>query len=343
MGAQRFTADQRKRGLFGMDDFPLSRHAVFRSTDLDDTRQRIGDFLGAHSLEFAGTDHRLDARLNAVSLPHVLAASITFDGDVVWAVDPVEDYFLVHVPLSGSLLVRGSGYEFWATSQRLSIVSPPGPMTTTWERDTTAIVFRFERPALEAELVDLIDLPGDEPLRFQSTMDAAAEPLRSWRATAIFVAGTLDASGGLLDHPLVVSHVERVLLRGLLLAQPHTYSAHLTDDSSQSRPRHVTEAIRLMQDRPEHTFTVGSLARMVGVSSRSLQDGFRQHLGMSPMRYLRTARLRRARADLLALDADDPTTVADVAVRWGFPHLGRFAQYYRSRYGEPPSRTLRGP
>jgi AraC-like DNA-binding protein len=326
-----------------MDDFPLSRHAVFRSSDLDETRQLLAAVLGARSLEFATTDHRLDARLHAVSLPHVLAVSITFGGDVVCVLDPVDDCYLVHVPMSGSMLVRGNRYEFWATPQRLSVVSPPGPVTTTWDRDTSAMVFRFDRAAVEAELVDLIDMRGEEPLRFQSTMDASTEPLRSWRATAIFVASTLDAAGGLLDHPRVVAHVERMLLRGLLLSQPHTYSAHLADDSSQHRPRHVTEAIRMMEDRPTHDFTVGSLARVVGVSARSLQDGFRQHLGMAPMQYLRAVRLRGARADLLALDADDPTTVADVAVRWGFTHLGRFAQYYRSRYGEPPSRTLRGP
>jgi AraC-like DNA-binding protein len=34
-------------------------------------------------------------------------------------------------------------------------------------------------------------------------------------------------------------------------------------------------------------------------------------------------------------------TVADVAFRWGFNHLGRFAAFYRTRYGVPPSRTLR--
>jgi AraC-like DNA-binding protein len=326
-----------------MNDFPLSRHAVFRSSDLDETRLQITDVLGARSLEFATADHRLDARLHAVSLPHILAVSITYGGDVVCVLDPVDDFFLVHVPMSGSMLVRGSRYEFWATPQRPSVISPPGPVTTTWDRDTTAMIFRFDRAAVEAELVDLIAMRGEEPLRFQSTMDATSEPLRSWRATAIFVASTLDADGGLLDHPKIVAHVERMLLRGLLLAQPHTYSAHLADDSSQSRPRHVTEAIVLMEDRPTHDFTVGNLARVVGVSARSLQDGFRQHLGMAPMQYLRVVRLRGARTDLLALDPDDPTTVAEVAVRWGFAHLGRFAQYYRSRYGEPPSRTLRGP
>jgi AraC-like DNA-binding protein len=34
-------------------------------------------------------------------------------------------------------------------------------------------------------------------------------------------------------------------------------------------------------------------------------------------------------------------SVAEVAARWGFSHLGRFAAAYRKRYGESPSHTLR--
>ena len=32
--------------------------------------------------------------------------------------------------------------------------------------------------------------------------------------------------------------------------------------------------------------------------------------------------------------------VSAIASRWGFFHLGRFAQSYRARYGELPSQTL---
>ena len=34
--------------------------------------------------------------------------------------------------------------------------------------------------------------------------------------------------------------------------------------------------------------------------------------------------------------------VAEVAFRWGFTHLGRFAARYAELYGETPSQTLRG-
>ena len=34
-------------------------------------------------------------------------------------------------------------------------------------------------------------------------------------------------------------------------------------------------------------------------------------------------------------------SVAALAARWGFTHLGRFAMEYRRRYGHYPSQTLR--
>jgi len=323
-----------------MDDLEPRYQATFQSSNLDRIRSCLAGTFGG-SLEFAGAPGRLDARLRSVALPHIQTMSLTFGADVVATLDPVD--FLVQLPTAGSMLVRDQRGVWLATQHRMSVVSPSDPVAVTWRRDTAAIVFRFDRSAVQAELVDLMGAAGtavDGPLQFQSTMEAATEPVRSWRATAQFVATALDAPGGVLDHPRVVADVERVLIRGLLLAQPHTYSARLAP--ARTRPPQVAAAVELLEARPAHPFTVVSLARMAGVSPRSLQEAFRAHLGMSPMQYLRAVRLRAVRADLLGLDTDDTTTVADVATRWGFTHLGRFAQYYRDRYGEPPSRTRRG-
>jgi transcriptional regulator GlxA family with amidase domain len=54
------------------------------------------------------------------------------------------------------------------------------------------------------------------------------------------------------------------------------------------------------------------------------------------MRYLRDARFERVREALLR--AQDQS-VTQVAMRWGFYHLGRFAVDYRKRFGEMPSET----
>lgn len=60
---------------------------------------------------------------------------------------------------------------------------------------------------------------------------------------------------------------------------------------------------------------------------------------MSPMTYLQDVRLARAHAALVEAEPGEVTTT-EVAYRWGFTHLGRFAAGYRKKYGVAPSQTL---
>ena len=81
------------------------------------------------------------------------------------------------------------------------------------------------------------------------------------------------------------------------------------------------------------------LASEVFVSGRSLQEAFRREIGQPPMTYLRQIRLRRVHDDLASAEPGS-VTVAAVASRWGFLHLGRFAGAYRAAFGVSPSETL---
>ncbi|MCZ6511927.1 MAG: helix-turn-helix domain-containing protein, partial [Alphaproteobacteria bacterium] len=58
------------------------------------------------------------------------------------------------------------------------------------------------------------------------------------------------------------------------------------------------------------------------------------------MAYLKSERLCRARAELLAADPAQ-VTVTEIATKWYFFHLGRFSGCYRKAFGEPPSVTLK--
>ena len=105
-------------------------------------------------------------------------------------------------------------------------------------------------------------------------------------------------------------------------------------------PRAIRRVVDAIHDEPERPFTVADLAGIAGMSVRSLQEGFRRHVGCAPMSYLQHERLLRARESLRRADPLR-VTVAAVAHRWGFAHLGRFASAYRARFGQSPSETLR--
>ena len=59
--------------------------------------------------------------------------------------------------------------------------------------------------------------------------------------------------------------------------------------------------------------------------------------GASPMQLLRNLRLDKIRQELLSASVD--SNVSEVAMRWGYTHLGRFAAAYRKRFGEAPNET----
>ncbi|MFZ2103249.1 MAG: helix-turn-helix domain-containing protein [Oricola sp.] len=85
--------------------------------------------------------------------------------------------------------------------------------------------------------------------------------------------------------------------------------------------------------------TVFDICEALDVSERTLQYAFREYVGLSPTAYLRTCRLNRVRAELTASGPQE-ATITQMAMRFGFLHLGRFAGDYKRMFGESPSATL---
>src|SRR5262245_25634597 len=102
----------------------------------------------------------------------------------------------------------------------------------------------------------------------------------------------------------------------------------------------VDRALRVTGRDTEEPIRITKICRAVGVSPRTLLRAFRAVHGATPYRYLCALRLLEAHR-ILSSPAGKPPTVTEVATRFGFVELGRFAVAYRSAFGESPSDTLR--
>jgi AraC-like DNA-binding protein len=102
----------------------------------------------------------------------------------------------------------------------------------------------------------------------------------------------------------------------------------------------VRLAVEYIHGHAHEPLSVSDVARASDLSVRGLQEAFQRVLDRTPMQYLREVRLRRAHDDLYQADPRR-TSVADVAARWGFTHMGRFSGEYLRRFGEYPKQTLR--
>jgi AraC family ethanolamine operon transcriptional activator len=85
---------------------------------------------------------------------------------------------------------------------------------------------------------------------------------------------------------------------------------------------------------------VTDLCRAAGVSERTLENAFKEVMGITPVAYLIRLRLHRVRKALLAA-SHGTTTVTAEALDWGFWHFGEFSRAYKECFGELPSDTLR--
>lgn len=85
---------------------------------------------------------------------------------------------------------------------------------------------------------------------------------------------------------------------------------------------------------------IADLCRQAGVTPRTLARAFRAVHSTTPVQYLHALRLAAARRTLLSNDGATKR-VTEVATRFGFRELGRFAVKYRQQFGESPSDTLR--
>lgn len=246
----------------------------------------------------------------------------------------------VNLVATGGLVQTRRGEEFTctATGGEATVFEPTGMATAELLDSAEVLSLGFDRHAVESALEEYLDHPV-RPLRFAGGFDPTAGAGGLLAGLARVLEREIRTPTGLLTERIPASSLADTVLTTLLYATPHQYQEELAEPAARTCPRPVRRAIDAMRADPAHPFTVRELARIAGVAPRSLQAGFRQHLATTPMAYLRELRLECAHRELSR--ADSPATVTEVATRWGFTHLSRFASVYRARYGTLPSHTHR--
>ncbi len=206
-----------------------------------------------------------------------------------------------------------------------------------WSADCTQRVVQISNQVLEDYATMMIGRPLTRKLRFADTMSIDSGIASCWNyASLLSIEMTARTNG---EGSTLLDNLETLFILKLLESHPNTYSDQLQPQPCRIAPQHVRKVERFIVDNADQPVTIEQLVEVCGVSARALFDGFRRFRGTSPMAYLKTVRLARAREDLL--NAGPADTVTGIACRWGFYQFGRFAAEYKRIYGELPSQTLR--
>jgi AraC-like DNA-binding protein len=298
-----------------------------QTPDLAWMRREIARFLKPFQLS-AHANRAYNARLVHRRLRRAELTMIDYGGEVAIDAGRINRCYLLQVPLSGSYTARCGGAPVEVKTHWAHVVRPGTPLDMTWTPDCRVLVLRFDESMLAA-------CRTRRPLRVEP-FPLDAEPYRSLGRAIDYV--TREATAGRLfdDAPHLAAYAENLLLACLT----STLDGSASESSCEAAPEYVRRAERYLLDHlTDDGVKVAKIAQAVATTTRTLYDGFKRANGVGPLTWMRAERLERARGDLLSARHGE-IRVTDVAIRWGFHHLGRFCVAYRQRFGETPTQTL---
>lgn len=313
---------------------------VATSRDVEHARHVLSEVFLPLDFPSARATTVVDLKLNALKVGRVTCGYMSFrDALKIQTVEP-ENYH-INIPTKGRATMRaGLERPVYATQQTAGIFMPGRPVAFDIADQFAQISLMVPREELERELADLVGTDLSRPLAFPGEIEVERPGAQAMMQVLRSIDEASSDAHGLLGHPLATQRLEQVLIHSLLFAQPHNYSSALNGPAPAAGQRPISRAVELLRSSPDHPWTASELASAVSLSVRSLQEGFRRVLDTTPMTYLRRVRLERVRDELVAA-SPGMVGVTEVAMRWGFVHLGRFATTYREAYGELPSATIR--
>ncbi|MGO3132751.1 MAG: AraC family transcriptional regulator [Alcaligenes sp.] len=307
----------------------------------DQAREHLSGILAPHRLELKTrqavcfTHNRL--LLQSLSL-HFIEYGVSA-GIVSQETQELSDHYLFKIPLTGVAQYRQASTCLEIRPGMLFIVHPGEAFSSAMSADYTHLTLQLDAAS--------IDLEDDGPGLGMGYRRACFETARiNAEGHARALSGILQAvcedtvSGdSLLGLPAFRQTIEKIVINAVR-ALPRCQMEHVSSVVTTPAPFFVKRAEEYMHAHLTASIRVDDLVQAVGVSRRTLHAGFRNFRQTTPGAHLKRMKLDAARSALLNA-RDTGENVTEVATRFGFFHLGKFARDFRSQFGQSPSEMLK--
>lgn len=317
----------------------FDRHCLVDTTDIEEARQRIAQWLNPHQLHMLAREQGLHSRMAALRCGGVSLIRLSWGADVSVDPDCLDSYYLLVLPIRGQAQFQFDGRSIEVSPKAAVIISPLRRFLFKANRDYEQIILRLDQRAVQEAWCRLTADDTAPPICFDSVIPLQGQGWQALLPTLQWVArcSGMDEAQAQAKSALL-GQVETQLATTLLMHQPHTMAARLWPQPPPASPAAVRRAQSYMRAHLGEGVPISMVASHSGVSVRHLQALFQQACGQSPLQWLRWQRLQAVRQALLS-DGDHPRPIGEIAMRFGFTHLGEFSAAYRQAYGETPRQT----
>lgn len=315
-----------------MDSHLLSeRSSVFRNADPYMVSDYVNLHVGQHCIGLTKTTHPR-ASLNHRKFADLDLCRISYGGSVRVTSPALETIYHLQVLLSGSCLWRGHKREHCLLPGELLLINPDDPVDLTYSQDCEKFILKVPVKVLESVCDEQRWFRPVDGIRF-SRNHYRLDELEGFPSLLAMVCQESEVSDPL---PRVQEHYTQILGSKLLSLLKTNISRECLGSPAVSFER----ILQYIERNLKQDLSAEHLAEQAHMSVRSLYGLFERQLGVAPLQYVRQRKLERIHACLN--DSNCPVrSLTEVALDYGFLHLGRFSESYRLQFGELPSQTIK--
>ncbi|WP_299975111.1 AraC family transcriptional regulator [uncultured Pseudoteredinibacter sp.] len=317
---------------------PLNRHPLFKSHNIDEAHELVAKHVKPHSIQIAGKESALNVQFDGLNLGDISLFHVYYGAAVRVNPHSESESFFIQYTLSGDGKVQHQGKEINTQSSDTVVVSPSLQYQMQLEEQCSRIAIEINKQALEKQLSMALGAEIEQPLEFEFHQQ---DNQGSWKNTINYALQQIELAPQLIESKAGKKALSDLLIAQLLQTQRHNYQQALQQPGDIMMPTHLRKAVDFIQDNISNPPSMIELAAYCNTSVRTLQRSFSRCLNDTPLAYIRKQRLSAIHSVLLATKDKEAGQLTRILLDYGITDFGRFAHYYRQRYGCKPSDTLK--
>jgi AraC-like DNA-binding protein len=312
---------------------------VFTADTLDEATSLVGAAICPHRLHVNAPPRKSVSFLSSLDLGACGLTNLKYGFDVDIDAGRIEDTYLVKWTLAGEGRLR-CGDRTAITSPRSIVITDPAEYTKIlMTAECQHLTVRVSRRALLETLAAKLRRRPRKDLQFDLEISMDSDFARAWCELVAHICHVSATAPATLANEGVRRQYSRTLMEIMLSAAPHSHTDSMDESANHATTWYVGRACDYVHDHLSEGISITDVAAWVGVTPRTLQNGFRKAFNLTPAEYIRRARVEALHRALLSADAS--AGVTGLMMNVGIVNFGRYAQYYREQIGVSPSTTLK--
>jgi AraC-like DNA-binding protein len=312
---------------------------VLTADTLDEATSLVRAAICPHRLSVIEPPRKSVAFLSSLDLGACGLTNLRYGFDVDIDTGCIGDTYLVKWTLAGQGQLW-CGDRTAITSPRSIVITEPTEHTKIrMTAQCQHLTVRVSRRALQETLAAKLRRPLRKALQFNLEIPMDSDFARAWCELVGHICHVSATAPAALASEGVRQQYSRTLMELMLSAAPHSHADSLDAPANRATAWHVGRARDYVHEHLAEGISIADVAARVGVTTRTLQNGFRKAFNLTPAEYIRRARVEALHRALL--EADATAGVTNLMMNVGIVNFGRYAQYYREHIGVSPSTTLK--